>query len=645
MYDVTLKAKQSQGIKKDELNAQVVGALLRAMPKISHPAKHWGDPALDALIPNFKALQAKYDYTAIIAWVFANHASVTTTYSDKFSAHWNLSDQIAVDLSDKAVPRMHAYQKSEYKVTPMSRGILGVSSSMEQLNHQLACLVVASCPPQSVELKGYEEKVVKPVPCDQTGTFGPSANVITYMEEQTDERGNVDPDTKEGGPIYRAYADKRGGTEGIVSRIEASFNKPKKFSPLVQHTSFCNLMNHEIKIAKDEGKKFPLWYNPFEEVATAKGVATKLTYQKTVPFKPFKTVDGHYITYQVMSNTCGVVGRAAYVHDGHFFADLPPGMAEKVHRLNNLMNFCYYANIKLVNITNLPPPIDKLKQLLPLNLPCMSHVAKKELPRAIVLKEEPFHDARFIPGIFKPYKEKKGEPALRVLNFRSIEWKRPSVTKTGVTYTPANPALEITEMVKDFPTKLGGCLAVVTVAHPTLWGSKDNYIRPYDLLQGLVIVARASWLTPKTEGHVEYQAYLALTSRFMQSRILYPYTRVPWPQLSGEAHSRVVLKKGNVAASDTVMSLVISQLMGEATYEWVTDNKIYEEAFTADVAPNFTEIVVKPLPMITGGLGQEELVPDDPPPESPRELKEETGALDNVPDDDEEVMALYQAIF
>lgn len=545
-----------------ELTYEIVGALMRRFKQYSHVSKSWGDPLKDSEIPNLDELAARYNYQSIMAWILEHPDVATESYSEKFSVRWNTSDAVGVSVSETGMTQMLIEKDSKFTPLDMKSGTLSVLTPLENLNHQLASLIVASFPPEKVT---GEDGVIKckPCPCDQQGLYGPSRQYLPYI------KFTGKPSTAGGGPIMQAYTT-QGGTESIVARVETALNKPIEGTPLKEHKAVVASLARSLEKLKKNKAKFPKWYDPF----TTEGEAPRIKLLREINYKPYTTLDAHYIAYTYMATTCGITKRAAYVFDGHYFGDMPAGMAPKIHRLNNLMNCVHYLKSPGVSMSVIPKPIQSLKPLLPLNLPCFTMGANVKLTEDASVG----FDQRFRPGVFKH----PGVKTANLMVFREMVTDRPMLKEGKIVYSPSNPAHAISESIKAFPYNLNA-VVFITVAHPTLWEDPKNFIYPFDLLTGDVMVVRGSTISSSVAGHVPYKVYLNKVSYFMQSRVMYPYSRVSWPQLSEEPFSRIMLKRGSVSASDTAYSFLKAQ-MDDSEYTWEA-SELYAEAKDTEVAP------------------------------------------------------------
>jgi len=623
MYGQYYDQKKAQP-EEPELTKQIVGALMRRFRGIGHPSQQWGNPALDSQILNLDQLAAKYDYSTLMQWILKNHATMNKTHTSRWSVQWNASEVVAASVVE-TVPVMSVVEKRQVKDIPMNRGILEAGSILEQLNHQLASTIVAMSPPADEKLK--EGTKTRPVPCDPKGMVGPSVNALPYLPEVY-VQGNLVEESARGGMLYRAYEEKAGGVEGIVSRIESGLNAPPdNVSPLEYHTQICNCLQVNIEQARKQVAPMPRFFNPFKTVQLTdpQGVKkdiSRLNYQLTIPEGTFASLDEYYRMQNYIANTCGIESRAGYVYDGHYFADMPPGLARKVHVLGNIMDAVYYCGTPFINYDYLAGPLAKLKTLLPLNLKCMSSSATKV---GTEKSANEFHDERFSPGLFV------WQGAYQA-TFRPLEQKAP-VQKNKVTvYTPANVAETIRINIKIAPSRRYNLLIYPVYAQPSIWEDKDNFVYPLNFATGMVLVIRGSSLngiSSKTPGHVTMQAYLRLTHRFLTTRIMYPYTRMSWPQVSGMKHARVVLKYGDIGANDYAHAAVISELLGSG-FAWGTDDALYDSVQKTDIKifKEHVGSVVTPKPLIVVPpveLATEEEDPEDPDPVDPAPLQNDDG--------------------
>lgn len=562
-----------------ELTYEIVGALMRRFPRYTHVAKTWGDPEKDSSIPNLEELAAKYNYQAIMSWILGHPEAATASYSEKFSSTWNQAEVVGVSMTDQAMMQMVVTREGKTEAIDMKNGALSVMTPMETLNHQLATLMVASFPPE----KYKDEKGVprcRPSVCDVNGLFGPSRQYLPYLKPTGDE------ETAHGGPLMRAYG-APGGAEGIVARVETAMNKPAKGTVQAEHFGVVRNLATTLATTRKNGAKYPKWYDPYTPYLKG-GDPPRMKLLREISYKPFTSVDQHYVAYTYMATTCGVTKRASYVFDGHYFADMPAGMAPKIHRLNNLMNVVHNVKVSGIGLVNLPKPIESLRPLLPLNLPCFTNSANAKLTEKVSTGFDP----RYRPGLFK-LPTKQGN---RILMFRELLTDRPMLKKGKVVYSPSNPRQVIKEHMASFPPSFG-IAAFVTVAHPTLWEEPLNYIFPFDLLTGEVFVVRGINVDAKVEGHITYPEYLNVTSHFIHSRMMYPYSRVSWPQLSGQAHARILLKKGEISATDTAYSILKAQ-MDDSDYQW-EPSALYHDLKDTEVTPSAAQqklIAVPPQP-------------------------------------------------
>lgn len=543
---------------------------------MSHVSKTWGDPARDAEIPGLDGLAARYGYQQLMAWIMDHPEVAAVSYSEKFNGRWNEAAVVGVSVAETGVLQMLFRSETKVENVGMPQGSLEVTNQLETLNHQLASVVVASFPPEK-----YKDEVgiprQRPSVCDNNGLVGPNRQFIPYLDPTSNKA------THHGGPIYQAY-NTSGGTETVVSRIETVLNKPAEGTPLQEHLGLVRILEKKHRDLKAVAK-FPTWYEPFTQMSLFPGKppVAQLRLLQEIHYKPYKTLDSHYLAYAYMSTTNGVSRRAAYVHDGHYFADMPPGMAGKVHRLNNLMNLVSYLASPGISLSSVPRAIQGLKTLLPLNLPCFTLGAGAKLSKESVAG----YDQRFKPGIFLH------PPARtpRVIVFRDFVNDRPMFKAGKIVYSPANPQAVIADSVKQFPAHASTVVFVV-IAHASLWDDELNFIMPFDMLTGEVLVARGMEICNALAGHMKYGEYLAKASYFMQSRTVYPYSRISWPQLNGEPFSKILLKHGDVSASDTAYSLMKAQLSDEA-YKWAPSDLYVGLKDTPILPPKASAALIK----------------------------------------------------
>jgi len=570
--------------KKDVLTPELVGVLLRQMPKISHPAKNWGDPEKDHVYKDrLPELLARYDLSAIMTWILSNPNAGAYSYGAKIATRWNAAHAVAVDVTNSGVPVVHYGGAAKNESVEVVHGAIKVCTNMEILNHQLASLMVAINP------QGPDKSTLpydfRPIPCDPQGNMGPSCIAIPFLPERKDSAGKVKPESQHGGPLYKAYTHNTGGTESLVARLETVLNKPPEIDVSVgaQHKSICDLL--ALKCA-EEGVKAPKWFAPFETRVINNVSMKVLQYQTTFSEKVFTDLDQYYLAHTYMSNTCGTSKRASYVYDGHFFCDLPAGMAHKIHILDNLMNFVHLVGGRGVDVTTMPAELKCVASLLPLNLPCFApyyeseHVLpggkkKKRGKAAITPVQAPqpvstFHDPRFRPGLYHSTQQMTG-----LVMFRTMEYDRPSRKDKVTVYTPQRPGDVIQNQFANWPPRAGCPTAYITIAHSQLWASPENFIYPLDFLSGLVMVARGDRVSANSPAHWPYKMYLNMVSKFIHTRAVYPYSRLSWPQISGIKTSRVALKKGDISASDVSLAEIKAQFSAGGAYVWAVDEAQY----------------------------------------------------------------------
>lgn len=587
MYGKLYEQKKVAPAQQQVLTPQIVGALLRRRRDITHAAQGWGDASLDSQIPNLALLETQYPLTHLMQWIVDNHVGYDMSYIARWNEHWNKTEAVAVDMSGSQVPLMLAMIKGEMDVKPMNRGILDVGKPTEQINHQLASALVAMNPPQNNKMVDGDK--CRPSICDSQGVLGPSVILFPLIPEERDDTGKVNPKTAEGGPLAQAYTSRSGGTEGIVSRIEGFLNTPEPGQSVMgQHTDVCNVLYQAINIARHEDKALPAWFNPFSMREYNGQDRARMVYVTTFPDKSFRSVDTMYNGLTLMSRTCGVKSRAGYVHDGHFFSDMPPGIARKIHVIGNVMDAVYFAGTPFVRVDTVGGYLAKVKALLPLNMSCIS-------PNATVawsphLKHAGLTDGRFIAGTFVPFKNCK------TLMFRYLDQGAPTLKDKKIVYSPANAAVAIQENIKLVPCQAGTTIAYILYAQPSLWTDKNNFIRPLNYCDGMVMVLRCVGLGSNSVGHVTEAEYRTQASKFFYSRVMYPYTRLPWPQVSGVPHSRVVIRKGQISVTDDAYTKVVTELF-EGSYEWAGDDAMYTASWKGDVVADLKVAIQPPVPL------------------------------------------------
>jgi len=378
------------------------------------------------------------------------------------------------------------------------------------------------------------------------------------------------------------------------------------------HTGVC-LCVHQTIEAQRGTLTFPDTFSPIAFTNVNSTPTARLQFQSQIPAKVFPSLDALYYAQSYMAKTIGVNNRAGHVHDGHYFCDMPPGMAKKVHVLGNIMDALVGIGRPFVRLDTVGGYLSKLKILLPLNVNCVSPTGSTKWSKE--LKPSGFSDPRFVAGHFLPAK------GMSYVMLRYLpDDKAPTISGSKVVYSPANMKDFINDNLKLVPSEQS-IVGFVCHAQPSLWTDARNCIAPLNYVDGMVVVFRGGQVSNKSAAHVPLDTYLLRASKFFHSRAWFPYTRVPWPQTSGLRHARVVLKYGTVSAVDVAFSEIMTALMsGKAQYEDNSD--VYKTAWSKDIAPAFKSVIVTPQPVpeeqalpTPDGNEAEEVAPTPPPPQ------------------------------
>lgn len=623
MYGSLYVRNTTASAKATELTPQLVGALMRRYTHITHVSQTWGDKSQDSAIPNLEQLANAYPYAALMKWIAENHHGIEKSYASRWSTKWNESEKVAFTAEDSGVMLMLQQINGKTKELEVARGMLAVDTVNEQLNHQLACAIVSMSPP--VEETLSTGKVMRPGIGDVTGKIGCPVNVVPYLppDNSTPLAARV---SRDGGPLIRAYAAKNGGVEGLVSRLEAALNAPEDCTVMEMHSGVC-LCVHQTIEKQRATLTFPETFAPISFAATKSGPIARLQFQTQLPAKVFPSLDVMYYSQSYMAKTIGISHRAGHVHDGHYFCDMPPGMARKVHMLGNLMDALVGIGRPYVRLDTVGGYLAKLKVLLPLNVNCASPTGGTKWAKNLV--PSGFADKRFVAGHFIPTK------GMTYVLFRYLpDDKAPTLSGSKVVYSPASMRDQINDNLKLVPSDQS-IVGFVCHAQPSLWADAANCVVPLNYVDGMVIVFRGHTIGKTSPAHHPLDLYLKRASQFFQSRVWFPYTRLPWPQVSGRSHARVVMKLGTVSAADVAFSEILTALMaGTASYEDTSD--LYEVAWAKDIAPAFKAVVVPPAPVPEAPQLPEPVENDEPdqvPPQAP------------PPDDGADMTEVYNGFF
>jgi len=614
MFREVTQTIQNRDPTESELDYQIVGALLRTYPKVSTAAKRWGDPQKDSLIPRLDELRVKYPLAKLLIWAAENVRGYEATYSNRWDEKVVKSDYVGLAVEDDKLAIL-TKEKEETHVDAMPRAMLK-GEPIQNAAHQLANLMVALNPPAK-QAHG-DIKVNIPTPCDPKGVLGCPIDVTPYVREKM-VNGQIDSVTKNGGPFYQAYAHSPAGVAGIAAKIETIvLSPPDGTDPRDQYHDLCahvkTVMDlHDKKSTEKE--KIHDWMRVCTVNQDTGKVGLDIVGYECK--KVFGSLETCYKGRDLMATTAGLGSRAGYIYDGHFFCDMPPGLARKVHIVGNVMSVLKSlpVTVPFVRIDTVSGMIKDIKTLLALNVHCIDQGSTTDYRNIQHMKVT--GDKGFMPGVYVPYK------GMEYFSFRHLSGiKPPSVSKTGVVYSPVDVAEAIKTNLKLLPPATGETVAYVVYAQSTLW-LENWYVAPYNFNEFQVMVVIGRDVGPKTSRYVSEKEFLRLATLFFYSRITFPYSRMSWPLVSGLAHPQVTLKRGVVNAGDDTTAKFLSEMALDETFTREAINFDFSHVKTLKYVGVQQKFYVKPTdelpetppPILPTDTAKIELPPPTPPPQ------------------------------
>lgn len=284
------------------------------------------------------------------------------------------------------------------------------------------------------------------------------------------------------------------------------------------------------------------------------------------------TVAYNYLTYWQGMIYFHTMSRIKNVYEPFYCCLLPRGMPQRVHVVSGLKWLMRQVGVSGISGASSSSEWLNVKSMAVLNIAISSSASTKVLVPRLGDQE---------PGEYSSF-----YPVMEIIDMENLSSPTASKTST-IAFSPAQPQSKLEALERLFlarghdhaKIKMG----VVAYLHPSLW--RVNWgIYPLNLGDGKVICFY---------GQTGYTCdfMLDLYGRFCTYRMLFPYTRVPWPRHGNEISYPPVILKNGVEAATKYIGLLLDFGDEESLAEVEPMNLDEIEKYKPQPPPQFPQVV------------------------------------------------------